>query len=140
MVVVEIDDSNVAGREVVEQASVVEVQGHPPLRGELRVEMDHAADDGGRDGWWEAAESREGGVRPRARGGGLVQVLTLDPLVDQEWPVPPFDHGKERSEKGTLGMATIRVRNPEFDEFEAPPGDDAQIRIERVADLRSLLL
>ncbi len=63
MVVVEIDDSNVAGREVVEQASVVEVQGHPPLRGELRVEMDHAADDGGRDGWWEAAESREGGVK-----------------------------------------------------------------------------
>ncbi len=39
-----------------------------------------------------------------------------------------------------LGMLTIRVRNPEFDATSVPPECDGRIRIERVTDLRGLLL
>lgn len=39
-----------------------------------------------------------------------------------------------------LGMLTVRVRNPEFDAILVTEGSDARIRIERVTELRALLL
>jgi putative hydrolase of the HAD superfamily len=39
-----------------------------------------------------------------------------------------------------LGMLTIRVRNPEFDTTDVPPECDGRLKIERVTDLRALLL
>lgn len=39
-----------------------------------------------------------------------------------------------------LGMHTIRVRNPEFDTTDVPPECDGRIKVERVIDLRGLLL
>jgi len=39
-----------------------------------------------------------------------------------------------------LGMLTVRVRNPAFDGLALPAGHDARMRVEAVADLRSLFL
>jgi len=39
-----------------------------------------------------------------------------------------------------LGMLTVRVRNPEFDAMAVPPECDGRIKLERVTDLRELLL
>jgi putative hydrolase of the HAD superfamily len=39
-----------------------------------------------------------------------------------------------------VGMLTVRVRNPEFDDTEVPEACDGRIKIERVTDLRGVLL
>ncbi len=39
-----------------------------------------------------------------------------------------------------LGMLTVRVRNAEFDGLEVAPEYDAHLRVERVTDLRAMLL
>lgn len=49
-------------------------------------------------------------------------------------PLSDF-HGANR-----LGMLTIRVYNAEFDGIDVPPGHDAQIHVERVTDVRRILL
>lgn len=49
-------------------------------------------------------------------------------------PLSDF-HGANR-----LGMLTVRVHNPEFDGIDVPPERDARVRVERVADLRGMLL
>lgn len=41
---------------------------------------------------------------------------------------------------GEIGMTTIRVANPEFADHICDPGWDAAIRVDRVTDVRSLLL
>jgi putative hydrolase of the HAD superfamily len=39
-----------------------------------------------------------------------------------------------------IGMLTVRVRNSEFDAMDVPAECDGRIRIDRVTDLRGLLL
>jgi putative hydrolase of the HAD superfamily len=39
-----------------------------------------------------------------------------------------------------LGMLSVRVHNPELDRLDVPAGDDAQVKVERVTDVRGLFL